>query len=168
VNQVLLVNNFFDNPDSVVEFAKTLEYYEAENYQNWPGKRTDNISKIDNNFFCTVMLNILKPKYGDNVRFENSYLHFHKIKPGDKAKISFHTDEDFDMAAVIYLTKNGDIDNGTTLFDEDGNKQVIVSNSYNSMILYNSNILHGATKLSFDTERLTLIAFFRDIKVANE
>ena len=97
-----------------------------------------------------------------------TFLHFHKIKPGDKAKIGFHKDEDFDMAAVIYLTKDGDIDNGTTLFDDDGNKQVVVSNRYNSMILYNSNTLHGATKLSFDTERLTLIAFFRDIKVANE
>jgi len=165
---MLLKNNFFKNPDSVVEYAKTLDYHKAKDYQNWPGVRTENMHIIDNTFFANVMLDILKPKYGINVRFNNSYLHFHKIRPGDTAKVSFHKDEDFDMAAVIYLSKDVDIDNGTTLFNKDGNKQVVVSNHYNSMILYNAKTLHGATKMKFDTNRLTLVAFFSDIKVAKE
>jgi len=167
MNPIIIKNNFFDDPNSVVEYSKKLDFKPALSYQNWPGERTDNLVDIDRGFFSQVMLKILSSLYGDKpVRFEDSWLHFHKIKKGDEAKISYHVDEDFEMASVIYLSE-GDIDNGTTLFDENGKKQIIVANKYNSMILYDSNRLHGATNMNFDKERLTLVAFFKDIKVAN-
>ena len=167
MNPIIVKNNFFVKPDEVVEFSKTLEYNLPSSNQNWPGVRTDNLADIDKGFFGQVMLKILSSLYGDKpVRFEDSWLHFHKIKKGDEAKISYHVDEDFELASVIYLSE-GDIDNGTTLFDENGKKQVIVANKYNSMILYDSNRLHGATNMNFDKERLTLVAFFKNIKVDN-
>tara|TARA_Y100000593_G_C4139420_1_gene251451 strand:+ start:84 stop:590 length:507 start_codon:yes stop_codon:yes gene_type:complete len=168
VNPIIIKNNFFKDPDTVAEYSKTLDFKPPLSYQLWPGLRTDNLSDIDKNFFLDVMLKILSTLYSDKeFRFEDSWLHFHKIKKGDKAKISYHKDKGFKLASVIYLTKNGDIDNGTTIFDENGNKQVIVANKYNSMVLYESNKLHGATNMDFDEERLTLIAFFKDIIVAN-
>ena len=168
MNQIIIKNNFFEQPDKVVEFAKTLDFKPRLSFQNWPGKRTDNLADIDRGFFGDVMLKILSTLYGDTpIRFENSWLHFHKIKKGDTAKVSYHIDQDFEMASVIYLSE-GDIDNGTTIFDENDKKQVVVANKYNSMILYNSNKLHGATNMTFDEERLTLVAFFKDIKVAKE
>ena len=163
---IIIKNNFFEQPEKVVEFANTLDFKPPLSFQNWPGKRTDNLVDIDRELFSSVMLKILSTLYGDTqIRFENSWLHFHKITKGDTAKVGYHVDDDFEMASVIYLSE-GDIDNGTTIFDENGKKQVMVANKYNSMILYDSNRLHGATNMTFDTDRLTLIAFFRDIKVA--
>ena len=168
MNLIIVKNNFFEKPDTVVEYSKTLDFKPALSYQNWPGLRTDNLYDIDRKFFSSVMLRILSTLYDDKqIRFENSWLHFHKINRGDKAKVSYHIDDGFKYASVIYLTKDGDIDNGTTIFDENDNKQVVVANKYNSMVLYESNRLHGATNMNFDEERLTLVAFFRDIKVAN-
>jgi hypothetical protein len=167
MNQIIVKNNFFEHPDKVVEFANTLDFKPPLSYQNWPGVRTDNLVDIDKKFFGDVMIKILSTLYGNTpFRFENSWLHFHKIKKGDTAKVSYHIDQDFEMASVIYLSE-GDIDNGTTIFDENDKKQLVIANKYNSMVLYESNRLHGTTNMNFDEERLTLVAFFKDIKVAN-
>ena len=73
-------------------------------------------------------------------------------------------DDDTKIAAVIYLS-DGDIEGGTTIFESDNKKQIIVGNTFNSMIAYDGNKLHGYTSLLpfKNKERLTLNIFIGDI-----
>ena len=46
----ICVDNFYDNPDEVREFALSLDYSETENGK-YPGKRTKSLDTISNEFF---------------------------------------------------------------------------------------------------------------------
>ena len=39
----IVVENFFDNPDSVVELSKKLDFSPAKERENWPGFRSKNL-----------------------------------------------------------------------------------------------------------------------------
>ena len=47
---VTIVDNFFDDPDAVVEMAEGMQYYNP-NTGNWPGTRTKQIYVENSRFF---------------------------------------------------------------------------------------------------------------------
>ena len=47
---ITIVDNFFDNPDDIVELAKSFKYYSPDT-GNWPGTRTKQMHLEDHRFF---------------------------------------------------------------------------------------------------------------------
>ena len=47
---VTIVDDFFDDPDKIVELAEGLNWYQPDT-GNWPGTRTKQLHVEDNKFF---------------------------------------------------------------------------------------------------------------------
>ena len=48
---ITIIDNFFDDPDAIVELANSLDYYAPET-GNWPGVRTKRLHECGEN--CTI------------------------------------------------------------------------------------------------------------------
>jgi len=161
----IVVDNFFDNVDDIISLSKKLKYYKASESDNWPGLRTKSLHDTHYNLFNSVIIKILNYYYPNKkLHYSNSHVVFSRLKYGDEGKTRFHLDDDTKIAAVIYLSE-GNIEGGTTIFENDNKKQIIVGNTFNSMIAYDGNKLHGYTSLLpfKNKERLTLNVFIGDI-----
>ena len=161
----IVVDNFFDNVDNIISLSKKLKYYKGSENDNWPGLRTKSLHDTHYNLFNSVIIKILNYYYPNKkLHYSNSYVVFSRLKYGDQGKTRFHLDDDTKIAAVIYLSE-GDIEGGTTIFESDNKKHIIVGNTFNSMIAYDGNKLHGYTSLLpfKNKERLTLNVFIGDI-----
>ena len=162
----IVKDNFFNNVNEIINYSKTLKYNEPLKEDGWFGLRTDSIHEDNFQLFNDIVVNILKLYFFKNFKFTNTKVCFSKLKYGDKYKSHYHRDNDAILAAVIYLSE-GDIEGGTTIFENDNKKQIIVGNTFNSMVAYDGNKLHGYTSLLpfKDRERLTLNVFIGDIKI---
>ena len=65
------VDNFFDNPEEVVNFSQKLEYF---NETTCPGKRSKILHEVDYDFFNWVNLKIC------SVFYPNDISNFFRIK----------------------------------------------------------------------------------------
>ena len=55
---------------------------------------------------------------------------------------------------------------GTTLFNKNEEKQIIIGNDLNSMVCYDGNKYHGpSSTLNLKKERLTLNVFIKNIEI---
>jgi len=116
------ISNFFDDPDEVVKFAKSLKYTTPKE-GIYPGVRTENLSKIDYAFFNKTILSILSVYYEDyeNIDYSQTYLGFQKIKPYSKSfedvrnKGWIHRD-DTALGGLIYLNKQSYPESGTSMY----------------------------------------------------
>lgn len=109
---LICVDNFFDNPDEIVNFSKQLEY-KQNTYS--PGKRTKPVHLVDFDFFNWINLKIASVLYPNdaNKLHYNAETFFEKIK-----KLEYdnwvHVDKDFKFTAIIYLNKENTA--GTSIF----------------------------------------------------
>lgn len=119
---ITCVDNFYNNPDEIRNFALSLTYNKEEEGV-YPGERTKPIHQIDNEFNIRFTLKVLSLFYNyrhEDVRFKvTSY--FQKIYPFSEDMNDplnngwFHSDDDYNMAAgVIYLTPSANLESGTT------------------------------------------------------
>ena len=46
----LIIDNFFEDPDKVVDYANTLEYQQSVGGK-WPGKRSDHLNRLNSELF---------------------------------------------------------------------------------------------------------------------
>ena len=161
----IIKDNFFKNVDEIIDYSKTLEFKKPLKKEGWFGLRTESIHKDNYKLFNDIIVGVLKLYCFNNFNFKNSKVCFTKLRYGDKHKFHYHRDYDNTLAAVIYLSK-GDIDGGTTLFEKKNKKQIIVANTFNSIVVYDANKLHGYTSLVpfKKKERLTLNVFIGDIQ----
>jgi hypothetical protein len=123
---VICVDNFYSNPDKVVEFAHSCEYNIFS--PNYPGKRTAPLFEINNDFYLMFTKKLLSTMFDlDNTMVNFSIdTRFSKIsKISDDEKINMggiHLDnspldnENIAFAGIIYLNKNYDLNCGTSLF----------------------------------------------------
>jgi hypothetical protein len=165
----LIVDNFFDNPDTIINLSNTLEFFEADKEEFWPGRRSKPLHEINDKLFNFIISKVLSFYYDfqlENISWDNTYVGFHKINSKIDLK-DIHKDNSAILAGIIYLNKNGTIDNGTTIYNEDKNKKIVLSNTYNTMLCYDANQLHGSTStLMYDDEERLSIVFFIDTLVA--
>ncbi len=161
----IIKENFFDNVDDIINISKKLKYYPPSRKDNWPGLRTKSLHETNRDLFSLIVNKVIKNYYTNNeYRFKNTGVYFSKIKHGQKGKTHFHYDKNVIIAGVIYLSK-GDIKSGTTLFNEEKKKHIIVANEFNSLISYDGKKYHGITNLNSLKERLTLNVFIGDIEI---
>jgi hypothetical protein len=129
-----VVDNFFEDPEAIVEFGKSL-YKEIMGAQ--PGKRTKNLWEIDKNLHNAILGKILSCYYDldyVSLNWQNSNMSFHEIprySPDKKDIINkgwIHQDAailgDDQIAGLIYLTPDIDPDSGTSLWSLNPNVKI--------------------------------------------
>ena len=121
----LCVDNFYDNPDLIRNFALSLDFEPPGDKENFPGIRTKCLSEIDNNFFKFSVEKLLSsffdsksiPEWYGHTYFQKIYTfnsdRYHPMNGGwahRDAHAPFST-----LAAVVYLNKNTCLDSGTKI-----------------------------------------------------
>lgn len=196
----IVVDDFFEDPDSVRKFALSLEY--PENQNNYPGVRTESLHNIDYEFTKNVinkaMAAFFDPKLEKGYYWEMG-LHFQKI---DQKFVDGWVHKDpAKMTIIIYLNKDAHANAGTSIYRAKDNAKLInddwkekfltgeisyeqakpymdannnqfeevmnIKNSYNRMIMFDSNRWHAANSYLTESNdpRLTLIGFVYDLRV---
>lgn len=186
LSDVIVIDNFFDDPDSLVATARKMDYYDVHDRPDsyveskegelfYPGKRTQPLEIVDielNNWLLRQISNKTLD-FGIGLhRTEFNFtcfcrLHFHytsgQYVPNEKW---FHTDPTL-YAGVVYLKKNPPPDTGTILLRGNG-ENVVIENRYNRFVMYRSDIMHSVQK-SFGNNiydsRMTLTLFWDKISL---
>jgi hypothetical protein len=118
------VDNFFDKPEEIVQFANSLEYKTAQS-GFWPGKRTEELH-INHTLFFKSFLTRLFALFFDyshtKLRWSDVGMYFQKTSafdPKDKSNILntglIHQDGNFPLVGLVYLTKDACKDSGTSI-----------------------------------------------------
>tara|TARA_R110000764_G_scaffold138371_1_gene226181 strand:+ start:111 stop:662 length:552 start_codon:yes stop_codon:yes gene_type:complete len=159
---VTYIKNFFNYPDKILKYANTVDYFPPTTSDSWKGLRSKPLNEINPDLFHHIINKVLSTYYDFNletVSWDKTYAAFHKMNNINITKKDIHTDEDSELAGIIYLNKNGDINNGTTIYNNE--KEIIkVANEYNSMVCYDSKFRHCASNCV--GERFNIV-FFIDI-----
>lgn len=177
LQDIIVIDNFFKDLDSIVEFAnqqvfKENDFEKTKSY--WQGLRTEELhaidiektNKITNEFFDKLFYNNLKKcdKYSINCEWIASFC-LHRLREIDKFNYKWiHKDKNL-YAGVVYLNKNPPPDTGTFIIKKD--KIIPIENKYNRLVLYNSDYLHSPMGGFGEGEnsRLTLTIFIEAINI---
>jgi hypothetical protein len=167
-----VLENFFKNPDSIINYSKNLEFFKPEKNDNWPGARTKSFHLFNKPLFEYIVFKILNVYYDfsfHKIKYLNTYVMFHKINlknylKFDKKHTNIHRDNNCELAGVIYLNKKFNEKTGTNVFDDKKNKIIKVSNSYNTLVCYDSKKIHGINDV-LDKERLTIVVFIGKVEI---
>ena len=110
-----IVDNFFDNPDSVKKFSEKLEFF-SPTPQFHPGKRTKCLSEIHPTFYNYVNKKVLRLFFEDvvDVRYKSS-LYFQKIE-NYEGKGWIHQDDNLFTFMVYFHQPNPKINCGTSIW----------------------------------------------------
>lgn len=167
-----IVDNFFDDPDKIVEYSKKLNYKKDPN-NDWPGVRTESLNKINYDFFntsITKIISILYPMDFKNITFKATQF-FQKVNKEDRDVGNKHTDPNL-ITAIIYLSDHKKC--GTSICRMEGvrsdyKESVIIESMYNRLLLFDASQLHAAQKYTDGSsdDRLTLISFIYSLHHEN-
>jgi hypothetical protein len=123
----LCVDNFYDNPDSVREFALSLDYDNEHNGSGlWSGVQTKPIHLTHPDFFASVSERFFSLYYDFGTSGEvewNLEIRFNKVYPYDPNPLDFknqgwvHSDHNALLAGIVYLNDCPTYDSGTALYD---------------------------------------------------
>ena len=118
---ITIVDNFFEDPDGIVEMANELKYY-TPNTGNWPGQRTKNLHVEDPRFFSYFGSKIHLLHYETVPEYWNLQCHFQMIHPFCDDKNSkknrgwIHRDIDTWFGGIVYLKKDPEPNTGTSIY----------------------------------------------------
>jgi hypothetical protein len=114
------VENFFDNPDEIVNWAKTLTYNKDTNGL-WPGKRSQMLHEINVNFvnaYCYKLFHLIYGRDISQVEWDLN-CQFQLINYEDISAENnqgwIHRDPKSTLTVITYLT-NGTNKSGTTIY----------------------------------------------------
>jgi len=123
------VDNFFNEPDRIVEYAMAQEFYSPANksieafQQNiptgyWPGKRTKPLHVINESLTqaLTHKLGMLFFGSGREITVESYFQLIDPIQHKDIKEGWIHVDDKVMYAGVVYLSKNINLNCGTSLY----------------------------------------------------
>ena len=115
----ICVDNFFINPEEIVEFANKLKY-QKDPKGEWPGERSDPLHLIDYNFFNHIgkkFFSVLYPMNYKDIKY-NMTLYFQKISSKYKNVGWVHSDHGKEITAICYLSKHKNC--GTSIYNYKG------------------------------------------------
>lgn len=102
------IDNFFQNPDAVIKFSKTLKFIKSNG--PFPGERTEALHTVNQEFFEQSTKKIIACLYPNeifnNIRWTASQ-YFQKINPKEHPDTGFiHQDLGTEFTSIIYLSNN--------------------------------------------------------------
>lgn len=110
-----VVDNFFDNPLMVRDYALRQEY-QTDDESRWPGERSLPLHKLDKNFFDNTITRFLKIFYPANHTYAwSSTGCFQKVSSIYDSGWA-HVDDAL-ITGIIYLDDDATPDAGTTVYD---------------------------------------------------
>tara|TARA_A100001234_G_scaffold49152_1_gene41202 strand:+ start:288 stop:893 length:606 start_codon:yes stop_codon:yes gene_type:complete len=113
---VVIVDNFFSDPDTIVNLTKQYPFYKDVEGR-WPGKRTQCLSKINNSLYNELKVQICDV-YQEDASKWNLKINFQRTFPFTKFNRGWiHRDYSSDFGGIIYLNKNPDNHTGTSVYD---------------------------------------------------
>ena len=155
---MLIVKDFFKNPQEIRDYALSLEYFNKNNHPNniggFPGHRTKYLNDINYDLYYQICqkfyaiarkilkINNFSEKY-ERWMTQFSFSYTKKEDQSFKHKDFEDGYQDFDkyLAGVVYLTPNPQINSGTKLYLNENNVK-ISENIFNNGIFYDSHIEH--------------------------
>jgi hypothetical protein len=169
--KILIQDNYFKNPDSVREFALSIDNYRIDNAFHmppigWRGQRSLPLSSLKNKKIDQYEKDIFKVCYDffdlKNFKYKNVLLpnetpiseftitsYFHITTEETRSAFldfwqdRFHKDPDTAVAGVVYLTPNPPSNSGTSILDGEKNQFINVENEYNRLIAYDGSKIHS-------------------------
>lgn len=140
---LLVIDNFFENPYDVREFALYKKFTQLENI---PGLRTKNMNSVIN---YKNLLQSLICKFYKIIEIKQTV--FHIMRSCDIQRI--HTDSqnvdqtNICLSAIIYLNPDSTIDSGTSFYNKNKitcefEKILDVGNIFNRIIIFDTAIYH--------------------------
>jgi hypothetical protein len=115
---ITILDNFFDNPDKIRDYALSLEYEKDVDGQ-WPGVRSKQLPEINRPLFYELCRRVMS-MYFDLEQTKNSItwsasMRFQKV---DESYISgwVHQDLGTAITAIVYLNKNSNNKGGTSIY----------------------------------------------------
>ena len=140
-----VVDNFFDDLDFILQQANKQNYFTSEqlsynigSFQNWPGLRTANL--ILNPTLYDYLNNIIYKKFTIDIKPKEFPLSFHKRGFQDQSKDWIHKDPS-EYAFIAYLSETN-LNSGTAFFDEKNNKSLTVNFVQNRALLFKGSMKH--------------------------
>ena len=168
----VIVENFFKNPDDIVNYSKEISFTGPKKDDYWIGERSEMLHKINPqlfHFICTKVISIFYNCKKEDVKYFDAQVCFQKIKKSDVEKFlktksnMLHRDIYGSLTGIIYLSKNQSFENGTKISSSENLDHILVSSKYNSMLCYEGSQLHGPIG-SEDENRLTIVFFIHKIE----
>jgi hypothetical protein len=114
----IIVDNFFDEPEKIIEYSQKLKFGPDTDGQ-WPGVRTGLMGNLDDKFFNYINYKIVRLIYPMNhlQMSWKSNQYFQKINGNIfKNEGWVHSDSPAEFTAIIYLSKHKNC--GTSLYDK--------------------------------------------------
>lgn len=118
---VTIVENFYENPDAIRQFALAQKYQFCHERKNldyvYPGSRTKDLFDLDKNLHEKVikkLISIFHNSEHDLMRWALS-TSFQSVTEEYKDGV-IHTDQNTIFAAVLYLTPDSQLQSGTSLY----------------------------------------------------
>jgi hypothetical protein len=161
IQELLIVPNFFDNPEKIVNVARTQKFYKTEDHPEnknskikWGGYRTEELSTIlDVNIFSEIKTTLIKKVFLDNIasdavcniEYSGSSCFQLLLEDYKTQKTDIHKDSVL-FAGVVYLNDISLInpkENGTIVFNNK-NEEFIMPFVYNTLIFYRADYMHAA------------------------
>ncbi len=118
-----IVDNFFDNPDKVRQWAIQQSFYPDEDGR-WPGLRTEQVANLDNLFFQYVIRKSISLFFNfqqeTDIRWVVSMVFQIVDKNYDSGWV--HSDgNDSQITGIVYLNKDAKLAGGTSIMREKNN-----------------------------------------------
>jgi len=177
LQDIIVIDDFFKDPDSIVEFANRQVFEENDPEKTksyWQGLRTKELHNVNrektNEITKEFFYKLFFDNFEESVKYNLTYkwaakFYFHKVSK----KINFdyklfHKDSSI-YAGVVYLNKNPPSDTGTFIIKK--YDVISIENKYNRLVLYNSDYLHSPMGGFGEGEnsRLTLTLFINAISI---
>ena len=161
---VIVVDNFLDDPDRIRNIALSFDYSNVQN--NVPGVRSS--SRAGGEYEDKVTEKF-REIFNSDIEWcwEQDSFCFQLCTEGTESWI--HQDPVAEWAAVLYLTPNAPLDSGTGIYESpNSDMNVAVGNMYNRLVAYRGKMMYHRSIVpgfgdSLETGRLTQVLFF-DVK----
>ena len=116
----LIVDNFFEQPDKIIDCSLNLEYGVSDD-GSWPGVRSNFLHLVNQRLFEYISKKITYIFY-DSYPTYNYSINFQKVNPFsdnqyDKKNCGWVHSDESNFGGVIFLTKNPDEDTGLNIFN---------------------------------------------------
>ena len=126
----LIVDNFFEDPDSIVDLSKNLQYSSSDDGR-WPGFRSNYLHRIYPRLFDFICTKITHLFY-DTCKSWTYEMTFQKVNPFsenqyDKKNCGWVHSDEYNFGGVIFLTKNPDDNTGVTIYKSKNSHHSITS-----------------------------------------
>ena len=161
---VIVVDNFLDDPDRIRKIALDFDYSNVQ--KNVPGVRSTNRAGGD---YEEKVTEKFREIFNSDIEWcwEQDSFCFQLCTEGTESWI--HQDPVAEWAAVLYLTPNAPLDSGTGIYESPvSDMNVAVGNMYNRLVAYRGKMMYHRSIVpgfgdSLETGRLTQVFFF-DVK----